>query len=192
MTPSTFARILKLIGMDSNAYSLNNLLLPLALFSLILIHSCAKQAESAAREEATATASGPFFTGPNSLIAEQRVNLTDLIEGVPLNAEKLQSVSLEKVQVNLRAIDSLDFSYFNNASLSIVSSDLEMISIATLNPIETDGQSISLTASQEADLSDYFKAESYSLVLDLGLNEDLYQDELGANILLDLSITYTE
>lgn len=182
----------KLKLMENESYSLKNILMPITLAALMLFYACAKQAEAEASQEAKAVASGPFFEGPNSLIAEKQVDLAQLLEGVSLTNEQLNSVELLAVNVELRAIDSLDFSIFSDASLSIVSPDQEMISIATLNPIETDGQKIELSASQEADLAEYFKGENYSLILDLGLKEDVYLDEMGAKINLKLNIKYKQ
>lgn len=178
--------------MNSTVFLKSFRLAVFAIVSALLLHSCGPKAEAGANQSAEAIASGPFFTGPNSLIAEKEVDLNNLVEGKNLTAKQLKQVSIKEVKVSLREMDSLSFEYFDDASLSIVSSDIEMMSIATLNPIESDGQSIILSASMEADLADYFKGSSYSLVLDLGLNEDLYMDEIGATIDLNLNIKYKE
>jgi hypothetical protein len=158
----------------------------------LVINACTPPQQTESQVKAEAIASGPFFSGPNSLIAEQEVDFDKLIDGQSLTAKQLKSVKLQAVSVSLRAIDSIDFSYFDDASLSIVGSEIEMMSIATLNPLEGEGQSISLGVSEEAELVDYFKAGSYSLVLDLGLNEDLYLNELGATIDISLNVEYKE
>jgi hypothetical protein len=67
-----------------------------------------------------------------------------------------------------------------------------MMSIGTKNPIESDGQSVNLSVSEEANLADYFKDENYSLVLDLEFKEDLYLDEVGATIDMKLIVKYKE
>lgn len=158
----------------------------------LILNACTPPQQAESQIQTDAIASGPFFSGPNSLIAEQEVNYDQLIEGQSLTAKQLKSIKLNEVSVSLRAIDSIDFSYFDDASLSIVGSEIEMMSIATLNPIESDGQRISLGVSEEAELVDYFKAGKYSLVLDMGLNEDLYLNELGATIDITLNIEYKE
>jgi hypothetical protein len=165
----------------------------LAALSMVLImNACTPPQAADSQIQAEAIASGPFFSGPNSLIAEQEVNYEQFVEGQNLSATQLKSVKLKEVSVTLRAADSIDFSYFDDASLSIVGSDIEMMSIATLNPIESEGQNIRLGVSEEAELADYFKAGNYSLVLDLGLNEDLYLNELGATIDITLNVEYKE
>ena len=178
--------------MGTDSYTFKNIFMPVVLATLMLFYACAKKIEAESSQESEAVASGPFFAGPNSLIAEKEVKLSQLVGGVELTNEQLKSIQLLAVDVELRAIDSIDFSIFNDASLSIVSPDQEMISIATLNPIETSEQSIALSASKEADLAEYFKGENYSLILDLGLKEDLYLDEMGAKIHLKLNITYKQ
>jgi len=156
----------------------------------LILNACAPPQEAETNVKAIAVASGPFFSGPNSLIAEQTVDFEQLIVGQNLSAQQLESVKLEEVSVSLRAIDSIDFSYFDDASLSIVGNDIEMMSIATLNPIDSKGQNILLQASEEAELVDYFKAGNYSLVLDMGLNQDLFLNDLGATIDIKLNVLY--
>lgn len=158
----------------------------------LIMNACSPPQESESKIQADAIASGPFFSGPNSLIAEQEVDFDQLVEGKSLTAKQLKSVKLKVVSVSLRAIDSIDFSYFDDASLSIVGSDIEMMSIATVNPIESDAQRIRLQVSEEAELVDYFKSGKYSLVLDLGLNQDLYLNELGATIDITLKLEYKD
>ena len=158
----------------------------------LIINACTPPQSAESQIRAKSIASGPFFSGPNSLIAEQVVNYAQLVDGQSLTAEQLKSVKLKSVAVSLRTIDSIVFSYFDDASLSIVGSDIEMMSVATLNPIDSDGQSVDLGVSEEAELVDYFKAGNYSLVLDLGLNEDLYLNELGATIDITLNVEYKE
>jgi len=173
-------------------YSSNFKALFFGLASVLLFDACAPSQQSKAEIEAEATASGPFFTGPNSLIAEQEVQFDQLIDGKELKAEQLQSVKLKDITIDLRPSDSIDFSFFDDASLSIVGSEVEMLSLGTLNPIESDGKSIQMQSSEEAELKEYFKAGKFSLVLDLGLNEDLYLEELGATIDMKLTIKYKE
>ncbi len=156
----------------------------------MIINACTPPQQAESNLKVEAITSGPFFEGPNSLIAEEEVKFDQLIDGQNLSADQLKSVKIQSVGVTLRAMDSLDFTYFNDASISIVSPEIDMMSIATINPIESDGQSISLQTSEEAELVDYFKSGKYSLVLDLGLNQDIYIGELGATIDIKLNVEY--
>lgn len=159
-------------------------------FGLLILSACGPKNETTVTIQTKASAMGPFFAGPNSLIAEYAVNLS-AIEGLEnVNKEQIKEIKIKAISVHLNKADSLNANFFSSASLQIVSSNTGMKTIAIKNPIDTDSQELSLEVSDEADIADYFKNEKFSLVLDLDFLEDSYNEEIGATLVLDLNIKH--
>jgi hypothetical protein len=161
----------------------------LSVFALTMVlAACSSTTQQEVKLQLEAQAMGPFFAGPNSLIADYTVNYSELYPDQSVNAEQIKSVQLTAVTVNLKA-DSLDFSAFSSAALQFVSANEEMVSAAILNPIASDGQTITLQTSAEADLGTFFKGEAFTCVLDLDFVEDDYRDELTTTLEMTFNTT---
>ncbi len=160
----------------------------LLIAAMVFINSCGTTSNNTVSLNFEATAEGPFFTGPNSLMCEYTVDLSNLVEGKEVNAEDIKKVNLISAQIDLSKNDSLNLTAFNSASLQFVSKNEPMTSFAVLNPIENQGNTTQLNVSSEADLAPYFKENSMTLVLDLELKEDAFTDHLTAEIKLDLNL----
>ncbi len=166
-----------------------NFLIILGLAAMVMA-SCTPKQETSISISAEATAQGPFFTGPNSLINEYTLDLSTIkgLENVSLDA--ISQVKLSASTVKLRTKDGLNFTNFQSAGLQLVGKNTGMQTIAIKNPIISTGQQIKLDISQEAELTEYFKGGSFSIVLDLDFKEDSYEEEIGAVIDFDLSVTH--
>ncbi|MFK7756455.1 MAG: hypothetical protein AB8B53_05935 [Flavobacteriales bacterium] len=156
----------------------------------ILITGCAPKAETTAVLEFNAVGSGPFFSGPNSLIAEYTVNLKDLEGLAEVSAEQIAEVKVKTISLVIEEDAEMNFGAFSNATLQLVSGNSAMQTIAIKNPISSSTNEISLDVSQEVDLAAYFKDEKFSLVLDLDFKEDLYEDDFGTTIDMQLSVKH--
>jgi len=157
---------------------------------LLALTGCGPKIETGATIQTEASAMGPFFAGPNSLIAEYEVNLS-AIDGLEnVSKEQMKEIKINRVKVILNESDSLTFDSFTSASLQMVGSNTSMQSIAIKNPITSNTRELILEVSEEADVVDYFKNEKFSLVLDLDFLDDSYNEEIGAIIILDLNIKH--
>ncbi len=159
-------------------------------FGLLLFSACGPISETNVIIRTEASGMGPFFAGPNSLIAEYEVNLS-AIEGLEdLSKDQLKEIKINSIKVTLNESDSLNFDFFTSASLQLVGSNTGMQSIAIKNPIDANGRELLLEVSEEADVVDYFKNDKFSLVLDLDFLDDSFDEEIGAIIVLDLNIKH--
>ncbi|MEQ8909927.1 MAG: hypothetical protein RIC95_12085 [Vicingaceae bacterium] len=154
----------------------------------LLLFSCASTTVEKVDLETTLTANGPFFEGPNSLMADYKLDMQDLLQKEGYKPQDIKSVSINVITVSLLESDSLSADAFSSAALSIVSSNEGMTSIANLNPIETTSSQITLTTSDEADLAPFFKEGQFTLVLDWNFNEDDYRNELSSKIKMNLNV----
>jgi hypothetical protein len=156
----------------------------------LMLSACGPKIETAVSIQTEATAVGPFFAGPNSLIAEYEVDFAS-IEGLESRANQdLKEIKIRAINVRLRDQDSTSFEAFQSASLQLVGANTGMQSIAIKNPISSTGKEINLDVSDEADIVEFFKDDKFSLVLDLDFVDDSYAEELGATITLELTVKH--
>lgn len=157
---------------------------------LFLFTACGSVSETAGSITLEAVGSGPFFSGPNSLIAEYEVDLA-AIEGLEnVQKEQIESVKIKSIQVILNEDDDMDFSAFSSASMQMVSAAADMQTIGIKNPIDSKNLELTLQASEEVDIAEYFKGDKLSLVLDLDFTEDSYSEQLGAKVVMEVNVTH--
>lgn len=151
--------------------------------------SCTTTSQETINLSLSASAEGPFFEGPNSLMADIDLSNYTTSEGVEIAPENIAKATLSKISVSLNQQDSIDFQSFTSASFQMVSSDFPMTSaIAILNPIESNSNTIELTSSDEADLADYLRSKKFTGILDLELTEYLEKERIGAEINLEFTL----
>ena len=163
-----------------------------ALFlALITLQSCGTSKSEQVAMNITVSSEGPYFSGSNSFFNTYNVDLASLISEKSLTADDIKSVKLSKATIQPAEGTDIDFNQFSSASLQVVSDNTPMTSIAIINPIP-DGASTSveLNASEEAELSDYFKESSFTYLLDLDFKEDDYSDAMSLSLELELIIEY--
>lgn len=137
-------------------------------------------------------AEGPFYEGVNSLMANYNVDLKSLLELDDFEENKLKQVRLKNVTIALSEESGMKMVDFNNAALQIVSNEIEMTSVAVKNPLVEQGLTTELGVSEEVDISDYFKQDLFTMVLDLDLKEDAYVELLSATLSVELEFTYNQ
>jgi len=169
-------------------HSLKNLLF--ICVAMALFQSCAPKQETPISLKTELTAEGPFFSGPNSLIKDYTLDLSAFKGLEQLKSDDISEVKLKSALVQLREADGLSFNDFQSATLQLVGEDTGMQTTAILNPINTTKKEITLEVSSEVELTEYFQNPAFSLVLDLDFKEDSYADEIGAVVVLELSITH--
>lgn len=159
-------------------------------FICIGLYSCGPSQKESISVELVTVAEGPFFAGPNSLMANYQPNLKELLSDASIKLEDIQRVSIEKVTVKLIQDTLFNMEAFNSASLQFVSDNLPMTSVAILNPIESSGTTIDLIASDEADVTELFKEDQLTAVLDLEFIEDSYEDMLETELFITINVEY--
>ncbi len=153
----------------------------------VLLGACTSTTPHQTTLTFTTSADGPFFAGPNSLISTYEVNLNELVDGQQFTADQIAKVSVNKVTATIPRSDSSTVDNFLNATLQFVADDVPMTSIAVKNPIEATGNSIALDASQEVDLADFFKQNTFTVLFDWDFNEDSYAESLGTIVEMELT-----
>lgn len=157
---------------------------------LLLFSACGPKSETIVTLQTEASAVGPFFAGPNSLIAEYKVDLSSIKGLENVSQEQIKEIKVNSVKVVLNESDEVTFDSFTSASLQMVGSTTEMKTIAIKNPIDSETRELTLEVSEEADVVDYFKNDKFSVVLDLDFVEDSYADEFGAIVELELTVKH--
>jgi len=79
---------------------------------------------------------------------------------------------------------------FNNATLQFVSDANPMTTVAIINPISGEGESVNFTTSDEAEIESFFNEESFTVLLDLDFKEDQYLETVEAKVNMNLTIEY--
>lgn len=157
---------------------------------LFLFSACEPSNETQVQISVQSSAAGPFFPGPNSLMADYEVNLAALKGLENVSPERIKDIKINSISLNLNEADSINFASFSSASLQIVGSNTGMQTIAIKNPISSKTRELALQVSDEVKIVDYFKSEKFSLVLDLDFIDESYDEEIGAMIVMDLTIKY--
>ena len=131
--------------------------------------------------------SGEFlFEGPNTLQGKPDSPLEQISEKLGVPAEKIQKVHLSECTLEF-ASDSLR-SQVENALVQLVSDNLELVSVATINGIPESGE-ISLQVSEEQDILPYLMDKSTSLVVDANTKRDM--DALNCSVSFKLNVLYS-
>lgn len=156
--------------------------------TVLLIEACTSFVDESVVLESKAEAVGPFFEGPNSLIAEYEVDVNQLIGSESYSLKDLEEVKIEGITVNLAEEDSMSMTSFTSASLSIVSENEALTSIAIVNPISSTSNTLEMSSSEEVDLAPFFKEGNFTLVLDWDFNEDDYSEQMSSQITMNLNL----
>ena len=163
----------------------------LPILFLVLVAACGTTTTETASVELNCEADGPFFEGVNSLMTNYEVKLSDIITKEGIDASMLKEVKLKGAKFVLND-EYLADGGITSATLQIVSDQTEMKSIAVKNPLALVDGAFTLGVSEEADMSDYFKENMFTLVLDVDLVEDSYNESLSSSVSLELELTYKE
>jgi len=157
---------------------------------LVAQSACTPATTETVTLQAQCEATGPFFSGPNSLMANYEPNLEELLGKEGIKQENITAAKVKSVEVSLSEGSDVDLEMINSASLQMVSDDLEMVGVAVQNPVDPSQGTLALQVSNEVELKPFFKVSSFTFVLDLDLKEDAYVDALSANVEVTLDVSY--
>lgn len=126
------------------------------------------------------TLTGDFlFEGPNTLQAENSINLEDLKKEA--SVEKVNGVRIHKVFIDCQQIDP---NLVESATLQITSKNNEMLTLGTVTGLSQS--KVPVTIAEETEIMDYLKDEETYWILDVNIAQD--QDELSIPIEIELSV----
>lgn len=154
-------------------------------FLVLVLFACGGGKTSNITLETTVSAEGPFFQGGNSLVADIPLNIKELV-----GDESLQEVTSVKVTKAVMQMEEGALASFNNATLQFVSDANPMTTVAIINPISGEGESVNFTTSDEAEIESFFNEESFTVLLDLDFKEDQYLETVEAKVNMNLTIEY--
>jgi hypothetical protein len=159
----------------------------LTLFVLTIIMTGCSNTETVTHTLNNIQVSGEFlFEGPNTLQGAITTGIDDLANNVNSSAKDLKRVRVDSVVVNIPG-DSLR-SNLESLLVQIVSDELPLISLGTINPL-TAGSIQSLNTNKEAELLPYFQSESAILVVDANFQKDMDFAELSVDLFLSIEST---
>ena len=157
---------------------------------IYIFTSCEKTQNVNTEIELELSADGPFFQGGNSFMVDLEPDFSKIFEEKTITSQDIKKINIKKAIVSFNAEDSVNFEGFTSASLQLVSDNIPMQSIAVLNPITSSSNTIELTVSNEVDLTDFFKQESFTVLLDLDFKDDDYKDQMILTLKMDLAIEH--
>ena len=152
---------------------------------VILLFSCAQSSETEYLM-ADMEVSGEFlFEGPNSLQGKLKNPMENISKEKGIDPAKIQSIYLKSCTVEFP--DEESQSIVENILVQVVSDQLNLVSVATINGIP-ESSPISIPGSAEQDILPYLKDQSSMLVLDANLKNDV--DVLKCSVDFTLKILY--
>ena len=156
--------------------------------SSILLVGCGNYKTKTNDIKIDVSAEGPFSAGSNSLIGELQFDGKDFLEDADFN--EIANVRINGISVEMQEGQEMSLDQFTSASIQLVSNNNPMTSVGIMNPIEVVDDELSMTISDEADVTSFFQDGKFSILLDLDFMEDSYIEQLEAELELSLTIEY--
>ena len=138
----------------------------LAITTLVAMNSCSVATDNIEVEQKNQTFEFEDVMTQVDINSETTFYAT---EGV--TSENIQKATITSIELSKN--DSLSFSEVESIAVSIMSDDIDMVSVALLNPIPEGSKTISLEFAEEVDIAPFIKAGDFYLIMDAGFkNED--------------------
>ena len=93
---------------------------------------------------------------------------------------------MKSVTIKIPEGDAIGIDSFNNVVVQLASDNAPMTNIAILNPINGNGNELTLTSSADAEIEDFFKQEKFIVLVDWDFKEDSMRPEMHSNVKIDL------
>ena len=120
-----------------------------------------------------------LFEGANTLQGEGEEALESLAKKLEINQSQIVEVQVVEAKIEM---EDADLDMTESFLLQIVSDNMELKSLASLNPIPDEGDII-LNTAEETAILEYLMDSGTAWVLDLNLAED-HMEEMSATIKL--------
>lgn len=151
----------------------------------LLLSGCAEEQQLKVKYEYDVELAGPLFAGPNTGQLELGGLLDEALKDIEATREQIDQVRL--ISATVTKDDAFESGLVTDAGLTFTANDLDMVGAATVNPFPAEKKQADLKISQEVDLTPFFKQESFIILLDLGFNEDLYEN-YSAGLAFELDV----
>ena len=138
----------------------------IAITALVAMNSCSVATDNIVVEQKNQTFEFEDVTTQIDVNSEATFYAT---EGI--TSENIQKATITSIEISKN--DSLSFSEVENIAISIMGDEIDMASVALLNPIPEDSKTVSLEFAEEVDVAPFIKAGDFYLIMDAGFkNED--------------------
>lgn len=152
-----------------------------------LFMACQNTVQDKSQKFSFAMSGDMLFAGSNTLQGEGEINLQNLAENMGINVDAIKSVKVSAAKVGLSPAHQ---KFTESVLLQVLSNNVEMASIGTLNPVPESG-TLELSLAEDVDLKPYLEDEGMTWVLDINISED-YMDVMPAKGEVQLIIDYID
>lgn len=153
---------------------------------LLLLPSCQNNGTTHSLEiSQNVTAEGPFFEGPNTFQANLKLSESPNWDKSWVISELKKGTAKALV---VSTLDSNNFDVYNSVSVQLLAKDLPMISLGAMSSLPTAQNQLQIELSQEADITEYLKADDITLILDIDFKNEDYTEQLNFPITLNLTV----
>ncbi|WP_421753472.1 hypothetical protein [Croceimicrobium sp.] len=154
---------------------------------LPLFMACQNTVQDKGQKLSFAMTGDMLFAGANTLQGKGEISLQNLAENIDCEVEAIKSVKVSAVKVGLTPAHQ---KITESVLLQVLSDNVEMASIGTLNPVPDSGV-LELNLAEDVDLKPYLQDKGMTWVLDINISED-HMDVMPAKGEVQLLIDYTD
>ncbi len=155
-------------------------------FGLVILLSSCSEPKSDVYTVSEIRLNGEFlFEGPNTLQSDASLGLDEIAATLEISSDDIKNIYLSECTIQIMP-DSLRES-IESVLLQMLSDNTEMKSIATLNPLPTDGI-LQLNLASDEDLKGYFGDSGAIYVLDANLSGEM--EELNVILSLKFNVVH--
>ncbi len=155
--------------------------------SILVFASCTEKETISFDIQQEVLFEGPLFEGPNSGQFSVSEAFIQFLKTNNIDRGRITKVVLASAEATVDG--NTEGLNVTDAGLTFAGGELDMIQVAGLNPFPTTQTNGKLNVSQEAQITPFFKQNDFILLLDLGFDDDLY-DDYTAEVSLRFDVTF--
>jgi hypothetical protein len=140
------------------------------LLFLVIVFACSEPQEKAMQLSPVSVSGEFLFEGPNTLQGKLEVNWDAFLAQEQISKDKLSKVYLSNATIDFSP-DSLE-TEIESALLQVVSDELELVSIATKNPLPS-AYPVSFDIAQDQDILPYLMDPTAMMIVDVNIASDI-------------------
>ena len=115
--------------------------------------------------------SGPLMEGPNTAQYEVKIDWASIGNEVKGNIKDARLTDAALYKEDGSALQGV-----SGVVVQLTADDADMETVAVLNPVPEGSSRIDLQMSAEADAEDYFEGDTFFIVVDVTMTEELWED----------------
>ncbi len=117
--------------------------------------------------------SGPLMEGPNTAQYEVTINWNAIGPDIKGNVKEAMLTSASLYKADGSTLDGV-----TGVVVQLTADDADMEEVAVLNPIPEGTSKATLNMAEKADAEDYFDGDTFYIVVDVTMSEELWEDML--------------